>query len=209
MPLDPDPVADDPTARRRDQILDAALGLLEEHGYRDTTMLQVANRARASKNTLYQHFPTKQALFAALVARAAAAMNADIVDALQADQPPEATMRSFGTHLLRLLTGRQSLAINRAAIAEAAVAPELALALAANGRDHTSPLLARYLKQQMAAGHLRQVPLPDAIECFIGLLVGDLQVRLLWGVAEPPGDAVIQARAKRAAARFMVLFGPA
>jgi AcrR family transcriptional regulator len=196
-----------PEPTRSDEILDAALALMEEHGYRDTTMLQVATRARASKNTLYQHFPTKQALFAALVARAAAAMNADITAALDGNAPLEPTLRQFGIHLLTLLTGPQSLAINRAAIAEARVAPELAQALAANGRENTAPLVQRYFAAQVAAGRMRRVDGADAIETFIGLLVGDLQVRLLWGTATPPDAAAIKRRAQRAAERFVVLFG--
>jgi AcrR family transcriptional regulator len=196
-----------PEPTRSDEILDAALALMEEHGYRDTTMLQVATRARASKNTLYQHFPTKQALFAALVARAAAAMNADITAALDGNAPLEPTLRQFGIHLLTLLTGPQSLAINRAAIAEARVAPELAQALAANGRENTAPLVQRYFAAQVAAGRMRRVDGADAIETFIGLLVGDLQVRLLWGTATPPDAAAIKRRAQRAAERFVGLFG--
>lgn len=196
-----------PQPTRSDEILDAALALMEEHGYRDTTMLQVATRARASKNTLYQHFPTKQALFAALVARAAAAMNADITTALDGNAPLEPTLRQFGIHLLTLLTGPQSLAINRAAIAEARVAPELAQALAANGRENTAPLVQRYFAAQIAAGRMRRVDGADAIETFIGLLIGDLQVRLLWGIATPPDAATIRRRARRAAERFVVLFG--
>jgi AcrR family transcriptional regulator len=196
-----------PEPTRSDEILDAALALMEEHGYRDTTMLQVATRARASKNTLYQHFPTKQALFAALVARAAAAMNADITAALDGNAPLEPTLRQFGIHLLTLLTGPQSLAINRAAIAEARVAPELAQALAANGRENTAPLVQRYFAAQIAAGRMRRVDGADAIETFIGLLVGDLQVRLLWGIATPPDAPAIKRRAQRAAERFVVLFG--
>ena len=196
-----------PQPTRSDEILDAALALMEEHGYRDTTMLQVATRARASKNTLYQHFPTKQALFAALVARAAAAMNADITIALDGNAPLEPTLRQFGIHLLTLLTGPQSLAINRAAIAEARVAPELAQALAANGRENTAPLVQRYFAAQIAAGRMRRVDGADAIETFIGLLIGDLQVRLLWGIATPPDAATIRRRAQRAAERFVVLFG--
>ncbi|MBI5721334.1 MAG: TetR/AcrR family transcriptional regulator [Burkholderiales bacterium] len=192
---------------RRNQILDAALALMAENGYRDTTMLQVATRSRASKNTLYQLFPTKQALFAALVARAAVAMNADLAAALDGEQPLEPTLRRFGVDLLSLLTGAQSLAINRAAIAEAHLAPELAQALAANGRDNTVPLVRRYFAQQIAAGRMRRVDGADAIETFIGLLVGDLQVRLLWGVAQPPDDKAIRRRAQRAAERFVVLFG--
>ena len=201
------PEAPAPEPTRSDEILDAALALMAENGYRDTTMLQVATRARASKNTLYQHFPTKQALFAALVARAAAVMNADLGAALDGQAALEPTLRQFGIHLLTLLTGPQSLAINRAAIAEAHVAPELAQALAANGRDNTAPLVQRYFAAQMAAGRMRRVDTADAIETFIGLLVGDLQVRLLWGVATPPDAAAIKRRAQRAAGRFMLLFG--
>ena len=204
-PAQPEAPPSEPT--RADQILDAALALMEENGYRDTTMLQVATRARASKNTLYQHFPTKQALFAALVARAAAAMNADITAALDGNAPLEPTLRQFGIHLLTLLTGPQSLAINRAAIAEAHVAPELAQALAANGRENTAPLVQRYFAAQMAAGRMRRVDGADAIETFIGLLVGDLQVRLLWGLATPPDAGAIRRRAQRAAARFATRFG--
>ena len=196
-----------PEESRRDSILDAALALLEEHGYRDTTMLQVATRARASKNTLYLHFPTKAALFSALVARAAATMNADLEAALDTDAPLEPTLRQFGTHLLSLLTGTQSVAINRAAIAEARWAPELAQALAAHGRDHTAPLVRRYVARQVAAGRLRSVDGADAVETLIGLLVGDLQVRLLWGIARPPDASEIRRRATRAARRFITLFG--
>jgi len=204
----PEPVpGPSPEPTRRDEILDAALALMEENGYRDTTMLQVATRARASKNTLYQHFPTKQALFAALVARAAVAMNADITAALDGNAPLEPTLRQFGVHLLTLLTGPQSLAINRAAIAEARVAPELAQALAANGRENTAPLVQRYFAAQIAAGRMRRVDGADAIESFIGLLMGDLQLRLLWGTAQPPDAATIRRRAQRAAERFVQLFG--
>jgi TetR/AcrR family transcriptional repressor of mexJK operon len=206
-PVPEPPARRPPEPTRSDEILDAALALMEEHGYRDTTMLQVATRARASKNTLYQHFPTKQALFAALVARAAAAMNADITAALDGNAPLEPTLRQFGIHLLALLTGPQSLAINRAAIAEARVAPELAQALAANGRENTAPLVQRYFAAQIAAGRMRRVDGADAIETFIGLLVGDLQVRLLWGIATPPDAATIKRRAQRAAERFVLLFG--
>ena len=49
--------------------------------------------------------------------------------------------------------------------------------------------------------------LPEAIETFIGLLLGDLQMRLLWGVAHAPDEATIQLRAQRATERFVRLFG--
>lgn len=193
---------------RREQVLDAALALLQAAGYRDTTMLQVASRAQASKNTLYRFFPTKQALFAALVARAAAQMNAELAQALAADRPPQPVLRDFAAHLLRLLTGPVSLAINRAAIAEAESAPELARTLAAQGREHTAPLFMRYLDECVERGQLRALDAAQAFDTLLGLALGDLQVRLLLGVARAPSARQIDERAGRAAAQFLALYGP-
>lgn len=197
----------DSPPERRHEILDAALALLEAHGYRHTSMLQVATLARASKNTVYQHFPTKQALFASLVARAAARTNEELLEALDSHAPPGPAMFRFGHNLLDLLCSPTSIAINRAAIAEARQAPELAQELVSNGRSSTGALVMRYLAQQMDAGLLCQAPPPEAFESFLGLLVGDLQVRLLLGVQEAPSAAELRQRAQRATEQFMRLYG--
>lgn len=197
----------DPPPERRHEILDAALTLLEEHGYRNTSMLQVATQARASKNTVYQHFPTKQALFASLVARAAASINAELLEALDSHALPGPALLRFGHSLLGLLCSQTSIAINRAAIAEARQAPELAQELVANGRSTTGALVMRYLAQQMDAGLLRQAPPSDAFEGFLGLLMGDLQIRLLLGVQTVPSASALRQRAQRATQQFMQLYG--
>lgn len=194
---------------RRDALLDAALELLQAQGYRDTTMLQVATRARASKHTVYRHFPSKEALFASLAERAAWRINDTLASALAADAAVPETLERFGESLLRLLTGPVSVAINRAAIAEAPSAPEIARALAQGGRDRTGALVVRYLQQRIRAGELRRVDPADAFETFVGLLVGDLQVRLLAGNAAPPDAAQCRRRARVATERFVALFGAA
>lgn len=201
----PEPGAD----ARRDALLDAALELLREQGYRDTTMLQIATRARASKNTLYRHFETKEALFAALVARASRSINEELAAALAGGAPLERTLERFGENLLRLLTGPTSVAINRAAIAEALSAPEIGRALAQSGRGRTGPLAIRYLQQQAESGVLRPLDAAEAFETFVGLLVGDLQVRVLAGTAPPPDAAQLRRRARAATRRFVRLFGAA
>jgi AcrR family transcriptional regulator len=50
------------SARARHAILTAAADLLEQDGFHAMTMDAVAARARASKATLYRHWPTKAAL---------------------------------------------------------------------------------------------------------------------------------------------------
>jgi hypothetical protein len=42
---------------------------------------------------------------------------------------------------------------------------------------------------------------------FYGLLLGNLQVRLLLRVADPPGEAEIEARAGAAADALLALYG--
>ena len=55
--------------QRRDEILDHAVEVLAERGYRDASMLEIAKRAAASKETLYAWFGDKQGLFEAAIRR--------------------------------------------------------------------------------------------------------------------------------------------
>jgi AcrR family transcriptional regulator len=50
------------------QILDTTLGLLEERGYADLTVDEVAERTKVAKTTIYRRWPSKGALVAAAVA---------------------------------------------------------------------------------------------------------------------------------------------
>ncbi|UDF05204.1 TetR/AcrR family transcriptional regulator [Asticcacaulis sp. AND118] len=54
---------------RRDALLQAAYDLFSRHGYADTRMDDVAAAAGVSKGTVYLYFPTKEALFEALLRR--------------------------------------------------------------------------------------------------------------------------------------------
>ncbi len=59
----------DPTAKRA-RIAQAALELFEEQGYAETTIDQIAKAAGVARRSIFDHFPTKQAiLFDHLVVR--------------------------------------------------------------------------------------------------------------------------------------------
>src|SRR5207249_9331338 len=68
-------VAKSPTSERdpaatRARIAQAALELFEKRGYAETTIDQIAEAARVGRRTIFEHFPTKQAiLFDHLVVR--------------------------------------------------------------------------------------------------------------------------------------------
>ena len=54
--------------RKATEILEAATAVFREEGYDTTSMDRIAERAGASKRTVYNHFGSKEALFQAVVA---------------------------------------------------------------------------------------------------------------------------------------------
>ena len=194
-------------ATRRDRILDVAVATLAEYGYRGTTMLEVARRASASKETLYAWFGSKPGLFEAVIRRNADSVRSAVEAHLDGDAPVEEALADFGRALAGLLLGESAVAINRAAISEARTSPELARILAGSGREATLPVFVRYLEGRRSAGALAFDDVEQAAEAFIGLLIGDAQVRRLLGVMAPPDGVALESRARRATRVFLLIYG--
>src|SRR5215208_6812069 len=55
------------SARKRAAILEAATTLFLRHGYRGTSMDEIAATAGVSKQTVYKHFADKESLFSEIV----------------------------------------------------------------------------------------------------------------------------------------------
>lgn len=64
-----------------------AVATLAEYGYRESTMLEVARRASASKETLYAWFGSKPGLFQAVIRRNAGSVRAVLETHLDGDAP--------------------------------------------------------------------------------------------------------------------------
>jgi AcrR family transcriptional regulator len=60
------------TDPRKRKLLEAAFGVFTRYGFRKTAMDEVARAADLSRQGLYLHYPTKEALFTATVAHALA-----------------------------------------------------------------------------------------------------------------------------------------
>ena len=60
------------TDRKREAIVEAAIAEFRAHGYDGTSVDKVAATRRVSKRTLYNHFPSKEELFAEILRRAVA-----------------------------------------------------------------------------------------------------------------------------------------
>lgn len=98
-------VNDDQKARRRRAILDAALELFDKLGFDRVSMAGVAARTRLAKGTLYLYFPTREALFLALLTEQFEAF----FDALDAALEKPLSQDAFVDHLVRDLHARPRL----------------------------------------------------------------------------------------------------
>jgi AcrR family transcriptional regulator len=196
------------SVERREEILEVALALLAERGYRGASMLEIARRAQASKETLYAWFGDKRGLFEELVRWQAERVDAVIAPNLERDgDDPSEVLGGFALELQRLLLGERAVVINRAAISEATSDPTFARILAARGRGSVVPNLERYLEGQRERGRLEFEEAGTAIDALIGLTIGDQQVRRLLGALPMPETEEMQARAERAVRSFLALFG--
>lgn len=192
---------------RRNEILDAAIEILIERGYRETTMLAVARRANASKETLYSWFGDKTGLFEAVIQRNAERLQQEIAPFLSGEGGVAAFLTDFGIGLLNLLLSESGLAINRAAISEASRDLSLSRALERSGRGATFPLVIDTLRRFEAEGALRMDDPLDAGEMFLGLLTRDLQVRALLGLQSGLDPSEIRRRAEQATKAFLRVYG--
>jgi len=90
---------------RAQRILDAASTLILRYGYHKTTVDDIAREANVGKGTLYLHWKTREALFAALILREKIAMAEDIKQQL-ADDPAGAMLRGLLKHAASALMHR-------------------------------------------------------------------------------------------------------
>jgi AcrR family transcriptional regulator len=193
---------------RREEILNVALSVLAERGYRGASMREIAERAQASKETLYAWFGDKRGLFEELVGWQAKHIEAVLVPNLERDaDDPAVVLHAFAVELQRLLLGDRAVVINRAAISEAPTDPTFAQILATQGRGTMVPKLERYLEGQRERGRLVFEDTGAAVDVLIGLSIGDQQVRRLLGVLPMPEPQQIEERAERAVRGFLTLFG--
>jgi len=84
---------------RAELILDEAEKLLVEKGYHETAIDEIAARAGVAKGTLYQHFPSKEALIQALFERNARLLEQAIERIMQQELPARARLE----HLLHYI----------------------------------------------------------------------------------------------------------
>ena len=193
----------------RQRILEAAFSAFMERGFAESSTLEIATRAKASKRELYAHFGSKQEILAACIGERAKRMRMPADLPAPADRDTLArTLTAFGSNLLREISDPTVVAVFRLAIAEAIRSPEVARALNDAGIAASRTALRELMVSARTAGLLDGEP-AEMAEHLVGLLWGTQMMRLLLGVADRPSPHEIARRAEAAAATLLRAYSKA
>ncbi len=90
--------------RRKDQILNAAISIIEKKGFEKTTMDEIAELTELSKGTLYLYFNDKASLFQAIKKRALQNLHDKFLGILQKDKPGAELVHEMMVTFLNVIT---------------------------------------------------------------------------------------------------------
>ncbi|ALE67212.1 TetR/AcrR family transcriptional regulator [Xanthomonas campestris] len=194
------------TDRKRHAIVEAAIAEFRQHGFEATSMDRVAATAGVSKRTVYNHFPSKDALFGEIL-RGLWQRSADAVNlAYRPDQPLRAQLITLLQQKLRLLDDPAFIDLSRVALAEGIHSPararELISQLGSKEEGTTT-----WLRAALADGRLAGVEADFASQQLQALIKGFA----FWPqitMGQPPLSPEQQTQvAESAVAMFLGLYG--
>ncbi|GAA1309964.1 TetR/AcrR family transcriptional regulator [Saccharothrix xinjiangensis] len=152
---------------KRALIVTAATALFLELGYDRTSLARIAERSGVSRATLFKQFPSKAALFDAIVAESWSTADEE-------DPPPAgdvvAGLGAIGRRYAELLGRARMTDLFRIVIAELPRFPELAHAQFAHGKMPYFESVRSYLVAEHEAGTVRVEDVDLAATQFLGMI---------------------------------------
>jgi TetR/AcrR family transcriptional regulator, mexJK operon transcriptional repressor len=190
------------SAPKHGAILDAAKRVFLREGY-SASMDLVSAEAGVSKQTVYNHFASKEGLFRAIVDDLASELLDVLVERVSTRADPARTLEALARRFLTLLLMPSSLALHRMLVAEAPRFPDLAREIYLGGAARAVDELAAYLEEQNRRGTLAVEDPALAADQFFGALRGNLQLSALLNPRDVPGEAEIERSLEHAVQSFL------
>ena len=177
------PVEQPRSVQRHERILDAATRVFSAKGYHGTLVDEIALEAETSKGGVYFHFPTKQAIFLALLDRLAETLRERIEAAVAGQADPIGRAEAALRVVLDTFAGHRRL--TRLFMVEALGAGPEFNARMMHIRAAFADLIRVQLDDAVAAGVIAPLDTRVVATAWFGAVN---EVVTHWAMAEPPGD---------------------
>ena len=188
---------------KADTILQAARELFLEHGYSGATTDMIQAHAGVSKSTLYSHFPTKEVLFEAVCKLGSDAFEAMMAKAVGDETDPRLFLQRFGVEFLAYLFSEEGNAFFRLMVETSKSFPQLGPVFYGAGVKAEADMIERYLTTAHEQGLLVVENPTLSAEHYMGMLRGDLQLRVILNIGEVPSRAALDTYAISTVDRFL------
>jgi len=123
------------TDLKRISILEAAVSEFQEYGYDGTSMDRIASTADVSKRTVYNHFPSKDDLFKAIIKEQLSCTVKDIGIDYDPDESLEEQLSQMGVQYAESMAADDFMKLARVVISRFIEAPEIAAATIGDKKD--------------------------------------------------------------------------
>ncbi|UVM60139.1 TetR/AcrR family transcriptional regulator [Pseudomonas sp. B21-010] len=157
------------TERKREAILQAAIAEFRSSGFEITSMDKIAATAGVSKRTVYNHFPSKEELFAEILNRLWNSITAEQDMPYSSQKPLREQLQTLLQAKLHLLADENFLDLARIAIAATIHSPERAQDMVSRMGQREEGLTT-WIRQAQADGRLKPVEPAFAAQQMHGLL---------------------------------------
>lgn len=158
---------------RRQQILDVAIRLFSQKGFRGTTTKEIALAAGVNEAIIFRHFATKRDLYSAIIDQKACAADVQTIDAeiekAMSHQNDRKVFETIAFHILNKHEEDES--FMRLMFYSALEGHELSDLFFRNYVSERFRLLAGYIKQRIAAGVFRKIDPMIGVRMFFGTVL--------------------------------------
>jgi TetR/AcrR family transcriptional regulator, mexJK operon transcriptional repressor len=167
---------------KRQAILEAATRAFINHGYSKVSMEAIAEAAPVSKPTLYNHFKSKQDLFAAVIACRCEALLSTLTRVKTDLKDPASGLRAIAAAFIELVYASESIQLYRLIIAEQQYFPELGALIYRSGPEPVLSHLSSYLAELNTRKIVKIADIETSSHLFLDMLKGDQHFRCLLGL---------------------------
>ncbi|MGF0240582.1 TetR/AcrR family transcriptional regulator [Rhodococcus sp. IEGM1300] len=157
------------TDRKREAIILAAIAEFRANGFEITSMDKIAATAGVSKRTVYNHFPSKEELFAEILNQLWARLTAETETPYRPDVPLREQMRQMLKAKLQMMGDNNFLDLARVAIAATIHSPERAQNMVARMSEREEGLTV-WIRAAQADGRLKPAEPEFAAQQIHGML---------------------------------------
>jgi TetR/AcrR family transcriptional regulator, mexJK operon transcriptional repressor len=193
-------------ALKSEHILDAAAEVFSERGL-DAPVEEIARRANVSKQTVYNHFGSKEDLLRALFDRRRKLLMEPLGQS-HSDEPLEERLTAYLVRIIEAYLTPGYRGVMRSAIAATPMRPEIGAMVYESGPKQGRTQLAAFLTREAAAGRIEVDDPEQAAEFLVGMVAGGLMQRVLLDAPVDRSPEHIARKARACAQRFLRAYAP-